>query len=248
MTKQEMHIAFKIELDKVESLQYPAFLPVEIDYFFDRAQDQFIKSRYGGNNPTGTSFEQTQKRIDDLRYLVVEDTLPAIFDDDIVSILYSGPNVSEKANCYIVNLNDLETGDPYMYLVGEECTITYTDRITNASINKIQPITECSANTYVAQAHDPLSPHILHYNTASPLRLIKSDYVELITDGTYKILNYIIRYIKEATSFVDLTINDSPSFPKHVHPELVRLAVNTAIENIESPRIQSYPSKVAEME
>jgi hypothetical protein len=33
-----------------------------------------------------------------------------------------------------------------------------------------------------------------------------------------------------------------------VHPELVRLAVNIAIENIESPRVQTYPTKVAEME
>lgn len=240
MNKSEMHIAFKIELDKVESLQYPAFIPAEIDYFFDRAQEQFVKSRYGGNNPAGTSFEQNQKRLDDLRYLVVESTLPATSDDVL--------NVSEKPNCYIVDLTDLDTDDPYMFLVGEECTITYTDRLTHQSVNKIQPVTECSANTYIAQVHDPLSPHRLHYNTASPLRLIKSNYVELITDGTYSIFNYIIRYIKEPESFTTLAATDSPDFPNHVHPELVKLAVNIALENIESPRIQSYPTKVAEME
>jgi hypothetical protein len=135
-----------------------------------------------------------------------------------------------------------------MFLVGEECTITYIDRLTHQSVNKIQPITECSANTYIAQVHDPLSPHRLHYNTASPLRLIKSNYVELITDGTYSIFNYIIRYIKEPESFTTLAATDSPDFPNHVHPELVKLAVNIALENIESPRIQSYPTKVAEME
>lgn len=248
MTKSEMHIAFKIELDKVESLQYPAFLSAEIDYFFDRAQDQFVKSRYSGNNPAGTSFEQTQKRIDDLRYLVVEDTLSAAFDDDIVAPPYTGPKVSEKPNCYIVDLTDLPVTDPYMFLVGEECTITYTDRLTGISVNKIQPITECSSNTYVAQVHDPLSPHRLHYNTASPLRLVKSDYIELITDGTYSVLNYTIRYLKTPTSFATLLTTESPDFPNHVHPELVRLAVNIAIENIESPRVQTYPTKVAEME
>lgn len=248
MTKSEMHIAFKIELDKVESLQYPAFLSAEIDYFFNRAQEQFIKSRYSGNNPAGTSFEQTQKRIDDLRYLVVEDTLTAVFDDDIVNPPYTGPKVSEKANCYIVDLTDVATEDPYMFLIGEECTIRYFDRITNANINVIQPITECSANTYTAKAHDPLSPHRLHYNTASPLRLIKKDYVELISDGTYSIINYILRYIKEPTSFATLLTTESPDFPNHVHPELVKLAVNIAVENIESPRIQTYPTKVSEME
>lgn len=240
MNKSEMHTAFKIELDKVESLQYPAFIPAEIDYFFDRAQEQFVKSRYGGNNPAGTSFEQNQKRLDDLRYLVVEGTLLATSDNVL--------NVSEKPNCYIVDLTDLDTDDPYMFLVGEECTITYTDRLSNQPVNKIQPITECSANTYIAQVHDPLSPHRLHYNTASPLRLVKSDYIELITDGTYSVLNYTIRYLKTPTSFATLLTTESPDFPNHVHPELVRLAVNIAIENIESPRIQSYPTKVAEME
>lgn len=238
MTKSEMHTAFRIELDKAESLQYPAFLSAEIDYIFDRAQDQFIKSRYGGNNPAGTSFEQTQKRTDDLRYLVVEDTLLATI----------GTGVSEKPNSYIIDLTDVAVGDPYMYLIGEECTITYTDRLTGSSVNKIQPITECSANNYTAKVHDPLSPHRLHYNTAAPLRLIKADYVELITDGTYSILNYIIRYLREPTSFATLLITESPDFPNHVHPELVKLAVNIAVENIESPRIQSYPTKVAEME
>lgn len=248
MTKSEMHSAFKIELDKSESLQYAAFTTAEIDYFFNRAQDQFVNSRYNGNNPAGTSFEQTQKRIDDLRYLVVEDTLSAVFDDDIVSPPYTGPKVSEKANCYIVDLTDLDTDDPYRFLVGEECTITYTDRLTNTSVNMIQPITECTANNYVKKVHDPLSPHRLHYNTASPLRLIKGDYIELISDGTYSIYNYTIRYIKEPTSFTTLLSTESPDFPPHVHPELVKLAVHLAIENIESPRIQTYPTKVAEME
>lgn len=248
MTKSEMHIAFKIELDKVESLQYPAFLSTEIDYFFDRAQEQFVKSRYSGNNPAGTSFEQNQKRLDDLRYLVVEDTLLTVFDDDIVSPPYTGPKVSEKANCYIADLTDVDEDDPYMFLIGEECTISYYDRLTSSTVNLIQPITECTANTYTAKVHDPLSPHRLHYNTASPLRLIKSDYVELITDGTYSVINYILRYIKEPISFVELETTDSPNFPVHVHSELVKLAVNIAIENIESPRIQTFPTKVSEME
>jgi len=247
MTKSEMYDAFKIELDKIDSLQYPAFVDAEMAYFFDRAQDQFINSRYSGNNPNNTGFEQNQKRLDDLRYLVVEATLLTELDDDIVDPVYVGPKVSEKPNCYIADLTDLTT-DAYRYLVGEECTITYTDRLTNSQVNIIQPITECNSNNYVAQVHNPLSAHRLHYNTASPLRLIKNNIVELITDGTYSVFNYIIRYIKQPTSFSTLLTTESPDFPVHVHPELVKLAVNMAIENIESPRVQSYPIKVAEME
>jgi len=239
MTKAQMQDAFRIELDKVDSLQYPAFTDDELDYLFDRAQDQFIETRYSGSNPSGFGFEENQKRLDDLRYLVVEDILTTTLDNG---------TLSSKPNCYTADLTDLADENAYRRLVGEECTITYTDRLTNQSVNLIQPITECTANNYVSQVHDPLSSHRLHYNTASPLRLIKGDTIELITDGTYAIYNYIIRYIKNPTSFVTLESTESPDFPVHAHPEIVKIAVNIAIENIESPRSQSYPIKVAEME
>jgi len=237
MTKANCYIAFGIELDKIDSLQYPSFTDAERAYFFDRAQEQFIKSRLTGHNSLGLSIEETSKRVDDLRMLIVE---------DVLTVTTAGSD-SEKANCYVADLSDLITY-VYMYPIGEECTITYTDRITNLPVNKIQPITECNSNTYIAKVHDPLSPHILHYNTASPLRLIKGNIVELITDGTYSILNYIIRYIKQPTSFSVLGSTSTPDFPSHVHSELVKLAVNFAIENIESPRVQTYPTKVSEME
>jgi hypothetical protein len=238
MTKNECYTAFNIELDKIDSLQYPNFTDAEKAYFFDRAQEQKIKTIVTGNNSAGTSFEQNQKRMDDLRLLVVEATLPTVIDPG---------TLSEKPNCYIADLTDLTT-DLYMYTVGEECTITYTDRISHASVNKIQPITECTANNYIMKVHDPLSPHLLHYNTAAPLRITKGDIVELISDGTYSVLNYVIRYIKQPTSFGTLLGTESPDFPTHVHSELVKLAVNIALESIESPRIQSYPIKVSEME
>jgi hypothetical protein len=237
MTKADCYIAFGIELDKIDSLQYPSFTDAERAYFFDRAQEQKIKNIFTGHNTLGLSTEETSKRTDDLRLLIVEELLDTVM---------AGVD-SEKANCYVANLSDI-TDATYMYPVREECTITYTDRLTGNFVNKIQPITECNSNTYSAKVYDPLSPHILHYNTASPLRLLKGDIVELITDGTYTVKNYIIRYIKQPTSFSILDSDESPDFPVNVHSELVKLAVNFAIENIESPRIQTYPTKVSEME
>ena len=62
-----MHIEFKLGLDKTDSLNYPNFEPEEIDLWLNRAQDRFVKTRYVHNNKTET-FEETQKRTDDLRY------------------------------------------------------------------------------------------------------------------------------------------------------------------------------------
>ena len=70
MSISQFHSAFKLELDKTDSLNYVSFLPEEIDYWLTRAVNVFVKTRYSGVNPKGESFEQSQKRIDDLRTLV----------------------------------------------------------------------------------------------------------------------------------------------------------------------------------
>ncbi|GAH17195.1 unnamed protein product, partial [marine sediment metagenome] len=74
MTLAEMHIQFKLGLDKTDSLNYPNFEPEEIDLWLDNAQGRFVKTRYVHNNKSET-FEETQKRTDDLRTIVTEVTL-----------------------------------------------------------------------------------------------------------------------------------------------------------------------------
>ena len=51
MTSNEMHISFRVGVDKAESFDYPSFEEEEIDLFLNKAQDRFIKNRYGINNP-----------------------------------------------------------------------------------------------------------------------------------------------------------------------------------------------------
>ena len=59
MTVAEMHIQFKVGLDKTDSLNYPNFEPEEIDLWLNKAQEKFIKSRYSHDVKRET-FEETQ--------------------------------------------------------------------------------------------------------------------------------------------------------------------------------------------
>jgi hypothetical protein len=70
MNITDMHIRFRLGVDKAESFDAPSFEPEEIDVFLNRAQNRFVKNRYGINNTFQKGFEQTQKRTDDLRELV----------------------------------------------------------------------------------------------------------------------------------------------------------------------------------
>jgi hypothetical protein len=73
MTVNEMHIAVNLGVQKIASFQVDNLLPQEIDHELNIAMTRFIKQRYNfSSNRLGKGFEQSQKRIDDLRTLVVE--------------------------------------------------------------------------------------------------------------------------------------------------------------------------------
>jgi hypothetical protein len=71
MTIQEMHIAVNLGVQKIASFQADNLLPQEIDHELNNAMNRLIKQRYAPmGNKYQKGFEQSQKRIDDLRNLV----------------------------------------------------------------------------------------------------------------------------------------------------------------------------------
>lgn len=66
-----MHIAVNLGVQKIGSFQVDNLLPEEIDHELNLAQRRFIKQRYSNlSNPKRQGFEESQKRLDDLRNLV----------------------------------------------------------------------------------------------------------------------------------------------------------------------------------
>ena len=231
MTISQMHTAFRLELDKVNSLQYPDFTSTEIDYWLNRAIREFVKTRYSGLNPKREGFEQTQKRIDDLRTLVREVAIPCT-------------NIgATKPNAFVLSggfTNALFGTDVYWLSLGEEVLLA----IPGGTIR--QGVTEVTADEYRFELDSPYSPYILHYGQAKPLRLFYNNTIEFISDGTYSITTAYVRYIKAPTTVVYSTV--SCTLPEHTHDEIVSLSVRLALENIEQPRYQSYTQEVAAME
>ena len=235
MTIAEMHTAFKRELDKDDSLQYPAFTADEIDYWINRAIRQFVKTRYSGINFKSEGFEQTQKRIDDLRTLVREVTI-ACTDTGAI-----------KPNGYVMTdgfSNDEFTANPYWLSLGEEVTIDPNDASYSTSR---QGVTEVTSNEYRFEIDSPFSDYVLHYGVAKPLRLFYNNTIEFVTDGTYTVTHAYIRYVKEPVE-VDLDTPTNCDLAEHTHDEVVVLATQLVIENIEQPRFQTYSQVASVME
>lgn len=230
MTIAEMHTAVKLGLDKTSALELPAFEPEEIDYWLNKHIRLFVKHRYSGSTAKGDSIEQTQARFDDIRILVREQP----FTSFTTSTTY------DKPNSYLVDIAIL-LEEPYDYLhtLEEEVTISYTDSYSGETITKRQGVTEIDSNSYRFYIDNPYSEHRLHYGEAKPLRLFKGAFAELVTDGTYSISGYYIKYLR-APQAVSLADGIDCELPEYTHDTIVDMTVATLLENIESPRYQVF--------
>ncbi len=130
-----MHIAVNLGVQKVASFQVDNLLSEEIDHEINMAMRRFINQRYNPtSNPKGTGFEQSQKRIDDLRTLLEDYTTPLVIKPDIRgegSGSYFGAVYTTPSNT-VVNLERFKLPVDYMYLINIKTTVAYN---CNKSIN-----------------------------------------------------------------------------------------------------------------
>lgn len=220
MTISEFHLAVKIKLDKTSSLELPSFEPEEIDFWLNDTIELFIKQRIDGFNTSRTGFEETQKRIDDLRSLVV-----------------SYHNLgSANANVYYPNSTCWTLPTNYFRYLGDSVTIN-----TGTTISTVQSST-VTADDLSVKLRDPFSEHNLHHQTANPLRMLRDDELIYISDGNYTITNCYLTYIKKPVK-VDISAGTTSDLPESVHQEIVDLTVKRMLENIESPRYATFTNE-----
>lgn len=115
MTVSDLHNAIDLELNKVNSNLYDIILPQEKDYFLNRAQERFIKQRYTAiSNPKQRGFEMSQKRIDDLRNLLVPN-----YYDKVYQLPSSDFDATTKARFYFP--------DDYLFLTSNRSKVYSND-------------------------------------------------------------------------------------------------------------------------
>jgi hypothetical protein len=232
MNNFEMRVSFQREINQYENAPY--FNEVDIYYWLNQAVEKFIETRLSGNNFKGESLEQGQKRLDDLRSLIVQETI-------------SGGNLTEgtaKTNSYLADLTSLSS--TYKHRIGEEVTIQYTDALGIVK-SKRQGVTECTSDTYRSRIDDPFGDYRLQYGEAKPLRLFIGDDVELITDGNYSVTAYHIVFLRNPAVLTSDGGIDC-DLAEHTHREIVKMAVNLALENIGSNRYQTSSVEIQNME
>jgi len=230
MTVSEMHTNFKIIYDKTDSLNYPNFLPEEVDVFLNNAQDKFIEQRAYGNNARREGLEETQKRADDIR--------------EVIKNYTTSPSTSSSANKPNGRFVTLPTD--YRHAIQEEVLISYTDcnDVTQSKTVEVIPLTH---DRYNRAINDPFNKP----NTDKVLRLVyEGGQFELLFAQGTSITTYRLRYIKTpqriryGTVYSTPTTNQDCELADHTHIEIVNLAAQMALENINAPRTQSFTGLV----
>lgn len=228
-----MHNEFKFLMDKADSSAAPIFLEDEIDLLLNIAQDKFITKRAFGNNVRGTSFEEDQKRRDDLRTLVKNDVIATVED-----------NANTKPNGFLFALpND------YRHSINEEAEISTKD--VNASSRRVS-VTPITHDRYNKIIDDPFNKpgkdtvYRLDFGGDS-----NGSHVELITGNGQQVDKYHLRYLSEPPQIGTKTTDDKTQesvLPDHTHREIIRMAVVDALESVEQPRYQSSKIELNELE
>ena len=113
MTIAEMHTAINLGVQKVASFQVDTILIEEMDLEINKSIERFVNQRYNKfGNKYRTGFEESQKRIDDLRTLIMEDsnftTYKGQISDKYHVDTYPLPvNVAKYEYRYLINARSL---------------------------------------------------------------------------------------------------------------------------------------------
>jgi len=221
MTRQDFLNKFALEADKNASLAIPGFEPEEIAAFASIAQERLILNKYNSRNPlTFEGFEQTEKRTADLGELVTNTLLTPLTYNAALNV----------TNGVFVQLpNDYPT-DVFWLPVYEEVTINKKCNKKNIKL-PVKEVTHVELNKLTVDPFNKPSTK----NDNGVFRLRYSDYQhELVTDGTFSVLTYQLRYIKkpQEIDLVNNLSNQVSELSDLIHGELLEKTIEIILDSI----------------
>tara|TARA_R110000787_G_scaffold279645_1_gene389859 strand:- start:8631 stop:9377 length:747 start_codon:yes stop_codon:yes gene_type:complete len=248
MTVEEMHYDFKLKFNKLDSQDYQNFQVPEIDWILNEAQWVFLKQRYGLTNPKQTGFEGSQKRIDDLRNLVVRGTSLA------GSASVSAP-MSVKASLPA----------DYMFMLRVEAValkLTCGQKNLTCRVTQHDDLSNTLSDPYYTPSYEWGEIPIVFGTETSAA--VDADTMFGYHDGSFSIINYLLDYLRTPKRIafpsgvtggsynypgaVAVAANQDCELAEHTHNEIVDLAVQIAAGDVEHPGLQIKMAKTAMFE
>lgn len=220
MTNIQILAAFEREINQIDDvLNKPA--TDDSLYWLNQAVYKFCKTRFNGNAPHFTSYEQNEKRTKDLINLFVSSDL------DLSS-------VDESRATY--NKYTLTYPKEMMFVLNEDVVI---DSI-NGGHELDTSVFECTADSFMYRVNNTLTDfHYRHYK-ARPLRVKTRNGCDLLTDKKYKITKYTLGYLRNPNKIsLENPKAEYSDFPDVIMSEIIKMAAQMYIES-QIPMQQRY--------
>lgn len=269
MNVPTMHYEFDLTLDKIASSAYAELEPWEKDYYLTEAQTRFVKTRYNENNSYRKGFEQSQKRTDDLKNIVVSRFCKVYKVND--SINPESGAISTQ-NTYRIGLDQF-----YRNEVEWDTTLTprvaaprgtpiFADNQGNypaespkgdrATTEKYMFFIQCSANAGTSCSDRWGFVRMIQQNNfeiairdpfnkptpSNPIMYFEEGDI-YVCAGEAKINDFLLTFIKKPSDICIGTYGNKPvqecELSEHTHKEIIQMAVTIALENLSSQRVQS---------
>lgn len=226
MTGAEAVIQLKLKADKLSSDFFPELADEVAVDILNEGFARFVKQRYGGNNFKKESFEESQKRMDDLRNITV-----------YVPIATSTPST------FYQSAREFALPQDYWFSVIEQIDVTADDCKDEPATSRvgIKAIQHNNVNTVLT---DPFN----RPEGSDVVRVMHLDNIVVFHEASVTLGTLYLGYI---SGDFRIDVNDlSPQLAtaEHTHSEIVDTAVQYLLENIESVRYQSHMSELSRQE
>ncbi|MBV6653233.1 MAG: hypothetical protein KI786_05735 [Mameliella sp.] len=208
MTIQEAHIALDIEVQKINSNAYANFLSEEKDYYLNKSQDQFIRTKFDHlSNRKRKGYDENQVRIDDLRAILRKPAFITEFTQDV-----RGRSITALP-------------EDYMFEVAMEAKID-----CDGAFDVVPVVVQSHEWIYQVQKHPFAKSSVQVVNA-----VIDRNSITLYEDDTFTLVGLGVDYISYPPR-VDLSLNQGFALPDITHDKIVSDAAAMILEAVESQR------------
>lgn len=221
--------AFETEIGVINQVEKP--LTSDSLFWLNQAVDKFVKLRFNTDQVHKTSYEQNEKRRNDLINLYKTTKYTQFNIDD------NNP----KYDKYTVE----NYPDDFLFSLNEDAIITDNKGNNPYSTS----IFECTSDSFMYRVTNSLTDFHYKYGEARPLRVCTDKGCYLLTDKNYKIKEYVLGYLRTPNKItLSNPFEEYTDFDNITIPEIIKIAAQMYLENTGNPRYKSITQEVMTQE
>ena len=201
-------------------------------FWLNQAVAKFYKQRFNGDFIHDTSYEQTEKRREDLINLYKS----IQYSKDDMTIDQSQPSYDSFKVVYQKD---------FQFALNEDVIIS--DKNGEHKMNTC--MFECTSDSFMYRVNNSLTDFHYRFHRARPLRVRLKDGCLLLTDKQYDVDTYVLGYLRKPKEItLDNPFDEYDDFQDIIIPEIIKIAAQMYLENKKDERYKTITQEVVTQE